>query len=228
MILSIDGSTQENYEKYRRRGDLSLVLDNVTRLVATKRELQSATPRLRWQFLIFPWNRHEIDEARRLAETIGCDEFDAHDGAMHSRIVISKEARRPGKNRMLPDHGERLVQLREEMIAKNKFFGCDHLYHQLSVNSDGSVHPCCYVVAPEHFVGQVSEKAIGDLFNNEILQDSRRLFRSADSIRAGRGYDPCVNCKIVTSGGGYVESSLNFFSAFEFVTGKSLRSFLPN
>jgi radical SAM protein with 4Fe4S-binding SPASM domain len=227
MILSIDGTTQTSYEQYRRGGDLSLVLDNVRRLVATKRRLQRPTPRLRWQFLVFPWNRHEVGEAQRLANTIGCDEFDAHDGDIHPRVVIPQEARPPGMNHLPPDHRARLLQLRGEKIAQGKFFGCDHLYHQMAVNSDGSVHPCCYMVAPAHFVGRVGANETGDLFNHEILQDSRQLLGSAEAIQAGVGYDPCANCNIVTARGGHVESALNFLSGIELVTGRSLRTFLP-
>jgi MoaA/NifB/PqqE/SkfB family radical SAM enzyme len=227
MILSIDGATPQSYEQYRRGGDLSLVLDNVRRIVAAKRRLRRSTPRLRWQFLVFPWNRHEVSAAQRLAETIGCDEFDAHEGDMNPRVVIPQEARPPGTNRLSPDHRERLLQLRVEKIAQNKFFGCDHLYHQLAVNSDGSVHPCCYVVAPGHVVDRVGASEIGNLFNHEVLQDSRQLLGSAEAIRAGVGYEPCANCKIVTARGGHVESALNFLSAIELVTGRSLRTFLP-
>jgi MoaA/NifB/PqqE/SkfB family radical SAM enzyme len=227
MILSIDGATQQSYEQYRRGGDLSLVLDNVRRLVAAKRRLHRLTPRLRWQFLAFPWNRHEVSEAQRLAEAIGCDEFEAHDGDVNPRVAISPAARPPGMTRLPPDHRERLLQLRGEKIARNEFFGCDHLYHQLAVNSDGSVHPCCYVVAPAHFVGRVGAQETGNLFNHEVLQDSRRLLGSADAIGAGVGYDPCAHCKIVTARGGHVESALNFLSGIELVTGRPLRTFLP-
>jgi hypothetical protein len=36
-ILSIDGTTQDIYEKYRRKGDLGFVFENVKKLVAPRR-----------------------------------------------------------------------------------------------------------------------------------------------------------------------------------------------
>lgn len=75
MILSIDGATQAIYEKFRRGGNLSLVLDNLRRLVAAKLARGSQTPILCWQFLAFEHNAHEIISARRLAAEIGVDEF---------------------------------------------------------------------------------------------------------------------------------------------------------
>jgi hypothetical protein len=45
-ILSIDGTTQDIYEKYRRKGDLGLVFENVKKLVAAKKKLGSVTRRI--------------------------------------------------------------------------------------------------------------------------------------------------------------------------------------
>ena len=49
LIMSIDGSTQETYAKYRRGGDLSLVLENVEYLVKYKRSFNLRRPILEWQ-----------------------------------------------------------------------------------------------------------------------------------------------------------------------------------
>lgn len=73
MMVAIDGTTQSAYERYRRGGNLELVLDNVSRIVAAKRKLGSATPRLRWQFLTFQHNAHQVDDAITLAKKIGFD-----------------------------------------------------------------------------------------------------------------------------------------------------------
>jgi hypothetical protein len=44
MALSIDGATQPVYERFRRKGDLELVLDNLQKLVDVKRRLGSRYP----------------------------------------------------------------------------------------------------------------------------------------------------------------------------------------
>jgi pyruvate-formate lyase-activating enzyme len=77
MILSIDGATQSVYERYRRKGDLGLVLDNVGKLVAAKKALGIATPHLVWQFLTFEHNHHELSDAERMAARLGVNEFAA-------------------------------------------------------------------------------------------------------------------------------------------------------
>ncbi len=44
MVLSIDGTTQETYERYRRNGNLELVFENVRKLVAARKRSGLRTP----------------------------------------------------------------------------------------------------------------------------------------------------------------------------------------
>src|SRR5262249_12339469 len=83
MIVSVDGTTQQTYEKYRRGGKLDLVLGNLCALMARKRALRSLTPEVRFQFLDFPWTHHQLDEARALAADIGVDVFHIKAGCIH-------------------------------------------------------------------------------------------------------------------------------------------------
>jgi MoaA/NifB/PqqE/SkfB family radical SAM enzyme len=74
LTISADGATPEVYSKYRRKGDLNLVIENVKRLVAEKRRLGTKRPFLLWQFLTFEHNLHEVDAAIELARDLGVDE----------------------------------------------------------------------------------------------------------------------------------------------------------
>lgn len=75
LMLAIDGVTQETYVRYRRGGEVGLVFDNVRRLVAARRKLNMTTPYLRWQFLTFEHNVHEVPAAIEQARALGFDEF---------------------------------------------------------------------------------------------------------------------------------------------------------
>ncbi|HET9525863.1 MAG TPA: radical SAM protein, partial [Pyrinomonadaceae bacterium] len=59
MLVSLDGVTQESYSKYRVRGDLALVRENLMRIQRAKQRLGRATPKVVWQFLVFRHNEHE-------------------------------------------------------------------------------------------------------------------------------------------------------------------------
>ena len=52
LIISIDGTTQETYEQYRKEGNLEVVLQGVRNVVKWKRELRATTPHIVLQFLV--------------------------------------------------------------------------------------------------------------------------------------------------------------------------------
>ena len=51
LYCSIDGITQEVYEKYRVRGNLEMIKNNIKLIDKKKKELGSKTPKIVWQFL---------------------------------------------------------------------------------------------------------------------------------------------------------------------------------
>jgi len=75
MTLSIDGTSQEIYGRYRRKGDLDLVFKNVCALAAAKKRAGSRTPYLVWQFLTFEHNQHQTQDAMRLGPELGVNEL---------------------------------------------------------------------------------------------------------------------------------------------------------
>ncbi|MFT4536782.1 MAG: MoaA/NifB/PqqE/SkfB family radical SAM enzyme, partial [Saprospiraceae bacterium] len=74
MIISVDGTTQEVYENYRKEGKLENVLAGARNVVKWKKKLKSSTPHIIFQFLVVKPNEHQIPDIYRLAEEIGVDE----------------------------------------------------------------------------------------------------------------------------------------------------------
>ena len=74
MIISVDGTTQEVYENYRKEGKLETVLQGARNVVKWKKQLNSATPHIIFQFLVVKPNEHQIPEIYKLAKEIGVDE----------------------------------------------------------------------------------------------------------------------------------------------------------
>ena len=70
MTCSIDGATDETYRKYRVRGSLDKVLGNLRKINEAKKRHNSKFPILKWQFILFDHNRHEVEKARLLAESL--------------------------------------------------------------------------------------------------------------------------------------------------------------
>ncbi|MCZ6490568.1 MAG: radical SAM protein [Acidobacteria bacterium] len=71
LIVSIDGASQETYEKYRRNGDFALALSNLERIARLKRERHARKLTIYWQYLVFSFNEHQLETARHMAKRIG-------------------------------------------------------------------------------------------------------------------------------------------------------------
>ncbi len=70
LTVSIDGFSQESYEKYRVNGNLELALSNMERIARLKKARGVRKPHIDWQYLVFSFNEHEIELARRYARKI--------------------------------------------------------------------------------------------------------------------------------------------------------------
>ena len=71
LIISVDGTSQEVYEQYRKAGKLEVVLQGARNVVKWKKELKSSTPHIIFQFLVVRPNEHQVEEVYRLADEIG-------------------------------------------------------------------------------------------------------------------------------------------------------------
>ncbi len=77
IIFSIDGACQESYERYRRGGNLSVVLENLATIVRLRDEQEYPRLRICWRYILFNWNDsdEEMTRALQLAREIGVDQF---------------------------------------------------------------------------------------------------------------------------------------------------------
>ena len=80
IICSIDGTTQEIYERGKMRGNLQEALDGMRRILRCREALARRRPVIVWRYILFRWNSspEQLDEARRMAEDIGVDHLCWH------------------------------------------------------------------------------------------------------------------------------------------------------
>lgn len=97
IIFSIDGSSQNNYEKYRQGGNLKKVLENLTALVNKKNRLKKDTLKIIWRYILFNWNDsdREMQKALKISKAIGVDKFLWHITSWPEESV---------SKRFVPDH----------------------------------------------------------------------------------------------------------------------------
>jgi hypothetical protein len=75
VTFSLDGASQESYEKYRQRGKFDIAIRNLRAMADEKHRTRRDLPVLNWRYILFNWNDsdEEMDRARKLAMEIGID-----------------------------------------------------------------------------------------------------------------------------------------------------------
>lgn len=184
IIISIDGTTQEVYENYRKGGTLTKVIEGAKNLVRYKKELKSKTPHIIIQFLVVKPNEHQIEDIYKLAKDIGVDEVKLKT----AQIYDYKDG-----NELIPsiEKYSRYKKNKEGLYAlKNKLLNhCWKLWHSSVITWDGLVVPCCFDKDATHQLGDIKQGTFSEIWNNEKYMNFRKsVLKSRSEI------DICTNC----------------------------------
>ena len=191
LIVSIDGTTQEVYEKYRVAGRLDLVMANLKLLVDTKRELGSKTPYIEWQFIVMRQNQHQLSEARAKAREVGVD------GIYFKKVdfPLGEQDTEVAKQWMPVGIEEYLREHPFERPYQEQGGRCWRLWRSGVVNWDGGFVPCCYLTDKSQDFANVTNPSIKESWNNEHYQAGRELFKIGANPKQRVG---CVSCPVYT------------------------------
>jgi len=184
LIISVDGVTQEVYEQYRIGGKLETVLEGARNVVKWKKNLNSVTPHLIFQFLVVRPNEDQIPAIYELAQSIGVDEvklktaqiYDYEQG--NPLIPLNEKYARYAKQ----ENGT--YRLKNELLNH-----CWKLWHACVITWDGIVAPCCFDKDVAHPLGNLKEQSFDSIWQGEAYQSFRAsLLKGRDQI------DICTNC----------------------------------
>jgi radical SAM protein with 4Fe4S-binding SPASM domain len=184
LIISIDGTTQETYEQYRKGGTLSKVIEGAENIVKWKKKLHSKKPHTIFQFLVVRHNEHQTEEIKTLAKNIGIDEvafktaqvYDYENG--NDLIPLNEKYSRYKKN------GDGRFHIKNELLNH-----CWKMWHSCVITWDGKVVPCCFDKDASHQLGDVNENSFLEIWNSQPYNRFRAsLLKSRSSI------DICNNC----------------------------------
>lgn len=184
LIISLDGSTQEVYETYRKAGDLSQVLDGTANLVAAKKKLRANNPHIIFQTLVLETNRHQIPDIYRLAKKLGVNEVKLKTAQFYDYTYghpLMPKDDQYSRYQQNPDGTYRL-----KYKLQNQ---CWKMWHSAVVTWDGKVVPCCFDKDAKHLMGDLSQMPFSSIW----ASDTYHNFRT--TILKGRSHiDICTNC----------------------------------
>lgn len=143
LNMSIDGATQETYEKYRVNGNLAAVLENLKALVEEKKSQGVQRPEIVCQVVVTRQNEHEIDDIRRIAADLGVDRFVAKSATL-SMVRPENSADIP--KTLVEKFFPRNKVFRRHHVAKEQTYanGCSSLYKNAFILWTGELTTCCH------------------------------------------------------------------------------------
>ncbi len=182
--VSLDGTTQQSYERYRVGGHLETVLENCRLMNEAKKKLRSKTPRMVWEFHVFEHNVGDVEAARAMARELGMD------------IDISKGWV------VGPDWQPEGIMPPELEYQQAPRYPCAFLWEHAVVNNDGGAAPCCGAFYREDDMGKLQTSAedagkrtFREIWNNRRYQESRGFFGSRHGSARGSALI-CSQCPV--------------------------------
>lgn len=213
MVVSIDGATQDVYERFRRNGNLELVMENLRRLVEAKRRMGKRTPLLSWNFLAFEHNSHQIEDAERLARKAGVNYFrvvkpfdvgwddpeirvaETVDGYVR-RLDWTSTSNPPENWNPFPEtlaasafdaaYQTAIEERVPALPGSSQGHTCHWLYKNLVMDATGRVLPCCGAPGKDDALifGRMDGTASEDPFRSEKYRSARTLFATGGEPRS--------------------------------------------
>ncbi len=185
LIISIDGTTQEVYQQYRRGGKLDKVIAGAKNIVKWKKELKSNTPFVIFQFLVVKPNEHQIEEVKQLAKEVGVNDIWFKTAQVYDYLN--------DPNQLIPVN-EKFSRYKRDAAGiykvKNKLHNhCWKLWHANVITWDGMIVPCCFDKDALHRLGNLNKQSFKEIwYNNNYKRFRSRLMTGRKNI------DICANC----------------------------------
>jgi MoaA/NifB/PqqE/SkfB family radical SAM enzyme/mannose-6-phosphate isomerase-like protein (cupin superfamily) len=193
ITCSIDGASQETYARYRVQGDFNRVVENIKAINRWKTKYRSPYPELKWQFVAFGHNEHEIARAREMAGALGMSFFlKLSWGDLYDLPDFS-----PVRNKELVGKETGLgVSSRKEYLAK---YGRDYVEHTCcwdlwnspQINYDGRMLGCPINYWGDY--GNVFDEGLDACLNGEKMEYARDMLMGKREPKEGI---PCTSCKV--------------------------------
>ncbi len=219
LIASVDGFSQETYERFRVGGEFELAKENMWR-VARARDRLGAPTQVIYKFLVFSWNEHEVERARTWASDAGLG-FLAQDAIVPDESWLPSY-RRGEKTFLTVADVDRLEQKwtatgdaaywrRHErhdtwmpVSSDDKWIPsaereaapyCAWHYFGTVVQPAGHIAPCCITAKSEDRFGKlvVGETRLEDVCNGEPFQTARAAFAGL-SVPGANADNICTRC----------------------------------
>lgn len=203
IFISLDGTTQEVYEKYRVGAELEISLANIKNLTAAKKRLGKSNPKLAIAFYVHKHNEHQIESAKELAKELNINiwfKFLACDLDWQSSLhgTESEHFHVPDwvtQYYPLPHHRE-FNDIRFHHTVQNVISACRQPFNSMVINWDGTVTPCTTVTGEKYVIGNVLDNPLDEVWNNAHYKSSREFLLNYGQSQNTGSVCECQTCPL--------------------------------
>jgi len=184
IIISLDGLTQEVYEKYRWGGEVSKVIGAIELILKYKDELKSNTPFVELQFLVLKHNElemHKVAAFARLNKNVSLQFKTAQIYDIQNNENYIPLNHKYSRYRKLST-GEYILKKK----LKNR---CYRMWSSAVITWDGKLVPCCFDKDAQHIFGNIKDQSLANIWRSHAYNAFRKQI-----LNNRKSIDMCANC----------------------------------
>ncbi len=189
LHVDVDGLDQEVYAKYRKKGNIDLVMKNIKKIQLIKKELNLKKPIIELSMLAMRQNEHQHSQFLSMKDELGADE-----------IKIDKIQHNPNMDqKWLPKNKDLIYESYDGGNAKSnsstetKAKQCHWPWSSIVINYDGAINPCCIIDDPKADFSNIKTLNITQIWNSEEYISSRSEFGDRKQITKETICNVCKN-----------------------------------
>ena len=191
ITISLDGATQEVYQKYRINGDFNKVIENIKRLQSYKEKYNSKYPKLVWQYIVMNGNDTENDiiTAKNIAKELGIE--------MYFRFTWESNYKPTNPEFIKKETGlkywkeEKILTIMNPTAYSNV---CSLLWYNPVINYDGRLLGCC-VVYQDDFGVNVFDVGLKKALKSKNYMYAKKMLLGKVPLPSDTTHIPCAKCE---------------------------------
>lgn len=189
LHVDIDGIDQDVYSKYRKKGDLNKVIENLKAIKEIKQKNNLKEPIIELAMLAMKQNEHQHKDFFKFAK-----ELDANE------VKIDKIQHNPNMDEdWLPTNQDLIYKTYEggkadsNSSSDEEIKQCHWPWSGIVINWDGGTNPCCIIDDPKSDFGNVAKSSIEKIWNSPEYISSRSEFGDKKEITKNTICNVCKN-----------------------------------
>lgn len=197
ITVSLDGASQETYEKYRIGGNYETVINNIKKIIYYKNKYDSGYPFIIWKYIVFGHNEKDIINAKKQFEELKKETNDItlefsvsckNDFPIIDVDFVKNETGLQNLNIFLSP----IEQLKDYNDKKIIWFPCMYLWDSPQINWDGQFLGCCCNFT-DFFIKDVFNSKLIDILNDPIILYAKNMIQG---FLPPKKDIPCYSCYI--------------------------------